>query len=255
MRCLLMLSFFSTLLQTEATILMLDDDVPGLVSFSTRLSSSDDDEEEESTAVTVSTLGSPSTDGNVAFTYNQWLGSSIISDPGAESMTVEEITIKFSNSVPNQHLFVGVVGSQGGRPDLNNIFVEMNTAPMNEAPLNTLTTLSLSPNPEATKQVLSPDETYWLVVGVTSLDLEQDSSAGLYHWSYANSAGPYDSGQGWRTGNQIATGNTQGQNWSVDTDTPYSFSITFQPIPESSTVLIFLLGIALIGLQRRNPFL
>ena len=206
-----------------------------------------------SASITFSTLGAASVDGTEAFSHNQWLATSFIGGDSANAVTAEGVEIKLRVLAPNQHLFVGIVGEASERPDLSNVLVEFDSAPVNAAPFNTVTTLSLAPTSATRNTVLQPDATYWLVVGATASDHEEHRPAGLYHWSYSTSNGPFESGQDWAVGSQIATGNTAGANWQPSTNTPYSFGISLRPIPEPTTASLLILSISGILLRRTYP--
>ncbi len=205
-----------------------------------------------SNSITFSSLGSAANDYEEAVTYQQWLGTSFVADADAEAVKVDQVTLRISTTTPNQHLIVGITGSKSMRPDLDNILVEMESSSLNQAPFGTVQTLSLSPIDEDLEVVLNPGETYWLIVGVEAPDVEQTPSSGLYHWSYASDAGPFDSGRGWRVGDQIATSNTAGQNWTPSNNTPYSFGVSLSAIPEPSATLLCMIGMAFSMATRRR---
>ena len=166
-----------------------------------------------------------------------------MADATAEAVTVNQVTLRMAVATPNQHLIVGIAGSKSMRPDTGNILVMMDCTSMNQAPLGAVQEISLEPVAEDLEAVLEPGETYWLIVGVTQPDMDQTPSSGLYHWSYATDAGPFDSGRGWRVGDQIATSNTAGQNWAPSNNTPYSFEISLSTIPEPSTAMLTMMGL------------
>ena len=74
-------------------------------------------------AETVSSLDLPAIDREVAVSHNQWLASSFMAGPDAQTMRVEEISIRVACLWPNANPFIAITGSDGGKPDLNDVRV------------------------------------------------------------------------------------------------------------------------------------
>ena len=203
-------------------------------------------------AQTINSLDLPSIDGDVPVSYNQWLASSFLAGPGAETMLVQDISIRVDCLQPNANAFVAITGSLNGKPDLNDVRVRGDVVDLTtKVRINTIFTMTLEPDSALGPAKLLPDQEYWIVFGFTAPDYESDLPAGLFHWSYAVSDIGLGSVDGWEFGSMTATGNTAGQNWSTEATTPSSFGITLVPVPEPGG-LGLLSGAALLLLRRRR---
>lgn len=201
-------------------------------------------------AETVSSLELPAIDREIAVSHNQWLASSFTAGPDAQTMRVEEISIRVSCLWPNANPFIAITGSEGGKPDLSDVRVVTDATALNDpVHLNAPFTLTLQPDESGGPAELLPDQDYWLVFGFTAPDYYSDLPSGLFFWSYA-ATGPGMQDADWSLGSLTATGGTAGQNWSTEASTPYSFGITLTPVPEPGSAALLLAG-ACILLRRR----
>lgn len=187
------------------------------------------------TAAVISSLAIPS-GGIVPVSYNNWEASAIASDLEATSQDLQlnAITLRIETVVPNANLFVGVTTSQFFRPKMSEIVASMNVEPLTLNPtLNTVSEVRLLPVDNEPLPILTAGRDYWLVVGITAPDFEQEPhSSGLYRWGYAATDSTANTIVGWSIPSKIATAGTAGVNWSPSNDTPYSFEFEVTPVPE-----------------------
>lgn len=200
----------------------------------------------------VSSLAIPSVDREAAFSYNQWLATSFISPPDGVPMAVDSLSLKVACAVPNQYVFVAITGTIAGRPALNDIRVVADTAPMlPPIILDQVFILTLRPRLDNAPPILFPGEVYWIVAGSSAPDWGEDLPAGLFHWSFANSTSGTQSEDGWAVGTATATGNSGGQNWSVENSTPYSFSLALTAVPEPGGAALLIMTFFMM-IRRRS---
>ena len=203
-------------------------------------------------AETVSSLDLPAIDREVAVSHNQWLASSFMAGPDAQTMRVEEISIRVACLWPNANPFIAITGSEGGKPDLSDVRVVTDATALNDpVHLNAPFTLTLQPDESGGPAELAPDQEYWVVFGFTAPDYYSDLPSGLFYWSYAATDPAMASGADWMLGALTATGGTEGQNWTTEKTSPYSFGVTLTPVPEPGSAALLLAG-ACILLRRRS---
>jgi hypothetical protein len=186
--------------------------------------------------------------------YNQWLATSFVSDACASTLLADAISMAIEYVQPNQNYFLAIVGTTAGRPDLGNVRALADTTPAYwGAPQGFSQLVEFKFKTDGTRQVLLPSERYWVVLGATNPDLDSPNPAGLYRWSFLDSPVPVVSHDGWSVSNVTATGNTAGQNWSVETNTPFGFSLTLvNAVPEpASAGLGIAAGFLFLILRRR----
>lgn len=199
----------------------------------------------------ISSLGIPSVDRQAAVSYNQWLASSFVASGEASAVWVDSITVKLACAAPNRHVFLAITGTASGRPDMNDIRVVADAAPLTSpVQLSSVITVTMQPREENGPAVLSPGQQYWVVFGVTQPDWDEALPSGLFHWSYAASNAGMTSQDGWSITTATATGNTAGQNWSTELSTPYSFSLVLTPVPEPGVLPFVLSGLVLLWSRR-----
>jgi hypothetical protein len=203
----------------------------------------------QASALDLSTLDG-TTLGGVPVTYNQWLASSVIASSDVTAAFVSGIAMEVICLVPNSNIFVAITGSNGGRPDLHDIRVVMDTTPL-YAPVHLGSTemVSLTPAAAYTTSLLDPGQEYWVVFGSTAPDFQEGNPSGLYEWNY-KSDHSFPNADGWSIGNRVAAGGTGGQNWVSEINTPYGFSVSLVPVPEPS--VLSLLAASSIMLRRRR---
>lgn len=171
-------------------------------------------------------LAQPVRDGEVPVTLNAWQASSIRLSPDTSSWSVNSVTLRLSQTVPNQYLSLRITGETAFRPDLTDTRVLFeNPIAIGSGPQNVTFTASVSPSP-----VLQPGQTYWLVLGVEALDSESTSGTGLYFWSYTlNSQSDSIPVDGWEFGASTASAGTGGIGWSPEPTTPFAFVVDAVP--------------------------
>ena len=198
-------------------------------------------------------LSLPALDGDAAVSYNQWLATSFRSGGEASTYRVESLTVRIDCVVANASVFMGIAGSLNGRPNLEDIRVVFDetalTVPLHSSAAFSLT---LEPDPAFGMPVLLPESDYWLVFGVTAPDWDAGQAGGLYHWSYAATGGPFSTAGGWSIGAAVATGNTGGQNWTPENNTPYLFGLAVTPVPEPASLLLILAAGLQLCRRRRS---
>lgn len=210
--------------------------------------------------IAISTAGIPSTDGTAveAASYNQWHATSIVGDEeeATADLMVEALTLRMQVEVPNQHLFVGITTSSGFRPDMSDVVVVMDVAPLVENPvLGAVADFRLTVNEAETPvPLLSAGQSYWLVVGATAVDPDETPQTGLYYWSFANSGAPVEAPSGWSVPSQIATGGTGGSSWVPSGGTPYTFDLEVSEVPEPSCFVFVAawLSVCVVACSRRH---
>ena len=196
-------------------------------------------------------LALPASDGDAVVSQNQWLASSFISGEEAPAYRVEALTIRLDCVAANASVFMGITASVNGRPDLSDIRVMFDETPLTvDTHSSGAFSMTLEPDYTFSDPILMSGGDYWLVFGVTSPDWESPQPAGLYHWSYTTDGGPYAASGGWSVGSAIATGNTGGQNWMPENNTPYLFKLEVSAIPEPSAAVLLLMAGVLFGRRR-----
>jgi hypothetical protein len=204
-------------------------------------------------AAFISSATSVSVDGVETVSHNQWLSTSFRSGGNADFFLTDYLTLRVDAVAPNAHIMVAITGTLNGRPNLDDIRVHFDEAPLiTPVSLGTVTIFSLAPDVAYGEQRIEPNEDYWIVFGVEEPDWESDLPTGLYHWSYAGTSGPYNASPGWTVGSQIAAGNTARANWTPDTNTPYVFGLSVTAVPEpTGAALLVCAGIGAL-LHRRG---
>ena len=206
--------------------------------------------------IELSTLNIP-TDGVVPLGHNLWHATAVGSDLEETTLDLrlDAITLRIETVVPNANLFVGVTTSQFFVPNMSEIVAIMNVDPLILDPvLNTVSEVRLLPSDATPNPILTAGQNYWLVVGVTEPDYEQeDLPTGLYRWSYASLGSPVESIAGWSIPSKIANAGTAGVLWAPSDETPYSFGFEVTAIPEPSVMvcLVGLFALAYVGGRRR----
>ena len=181
----------------------------------------------------LSSLGQPAVDGDVAVSLNAWQASSFTIGNTATSWVIDAVSLRLTEVTPNQNLTLLVTGESSFRPDLNDVKVRFDTPSIPETGVQTIRFPARStPTP-----VLAPGSTYWLVLGVTDLDLDESPSTGLVYWSFAQ-ANDSDAGvaAGWSFGAQTASAGTAGSLWTPESTTPFSCMIEARRVMSSMTL-------------------
>lgn len=191
-------------------------------------------------------------DGYDVVTYNTWKGQSFTLTPSAHPGNILSVTLQLEVITPNSNLAVFIVGRESGSgvPDLAQNFARLDQTSTVSGTLPQPVTFTL--NSAASANPIEPGNTYWLVVGMTAPDLEEDNPSGLIRWHYAGTQGQ-DSGAepGWSVGTRTAESGTAGQNWSASVQTPYLFEMTAAIVPEPATASL-ILPAALLAFRRRR---
>lgn len=186
-------------------------------------------------------------------TLNTWKGQSFTLSPDAFAGKIVSVTLKLEVITPNSNLAVFIVGRESGSgvPDLAQDFARLDQTTIltgnQPQPVTFTLNSGMAANP------IEPGETYWLVLGMTAPDLEEDNPSGLIRWHYAATQGQ-DSGAepGWSVGTRTAESGTAGQNWSASGQTPYLFEMTATIVPEPATASLILPAV-LLAFRRRRP--
>jgi hypothetical protein len=158
--------------------------------------------------------------------FNSWQASSFTLADNAGTYRVRQVKLHLAQIMPNANLILRITGSKFGRPDNADVRAELQipaSLPVTAGAVNF--EASASPDP-----LLVPGQTYWLVLGISALDLDEAQPAGLVRWSYAaTSAADAPSAAGWSIGNNTASSGTNGSDWQASANTPYLFAISARP--------------------------
>ncbi|WP_411845982.1 choice-of-anchor R domain-containing protein [Roseibacillus persicicus] len=187
--------------------------------------------------------------GRDRVSYNQWLATSIDVGESEEAFRVSSVTLRARVLYPNANVYVALYGTEGLRPSAAETFVLFDASSLAYAPSSPDSAdFQLSPveGSTGTEAVLQPGQRYWLVLGVSDHDYDQDVSTGLYEWDYIESGKQISQdGNLIQIADTIAAGGTGGQNWEPVSASPQSFGIQLSPVPEpgvTSLLLCVLLG-------------
>lgn len=200
-------------------------------------------------AATLSTISLPD-DGYDVITYNSWKGQSFTLGTSADIGKLTKAQFQLEIVVANISLVARIVGSTPGTgtPDMSDVYTQL--TPTNPNPGSNLQPVLFEEDQTIASKALAAGATYWLVIGMTAVDNEQSSPAGIVRWHYAATNGQGSGAPaGWNVGAKTAVSGTGGAAWSASTTTPYLFDVTLVPEPGLAALL---LPAALLTLRRRR---
>ena len=164
-------------------------------------------------------LSRPHGSDGVAVSYNEWQASSFKIADTPTSWMIERVSLSLSQVVANASLTLRITGEAGFRPNLADTRVLFGAITFETQ------TATFEAN-EFPAPVLEPNQTYWLVLGVESLDPNSELSTGLFEWRYALDllvdAGP---AEGWSFGERAASAGTAGLGWGTEATSPFAFQV------------------------------
>lgn len=188
--------------------------------------------------------------GTDLVTWNSWKGQSFSIAEGQAPVRVIAANLTMDVVMPNRYVTVRVVGANpgDGTPNMEDIRAELFTSQQQQGAMGTQ--LSFEAPPDQILPIMESGN-FWLIVGMTEVDLDEATPSGLLGWHFSTTHGQdVTTTPGWSVGRSIAISGTSGSGWIIAEETPFLMSITAVTVPEPSSAF-GLAGGALLLLRRR----